>query len=46
MVAAFLTKLKVAINEELSWGKVEFPKGKDIKNGGSNTMGIRPFCPL
>ena len=40
---AFLAKLKVAINEGFFAEWAEFPNGKNVKKGGSNTIGIKPL---
>ena len=44
MGTAFLSKLKVAINEEFSRGMSKISKGEGCKKGGSNTMGIDLFA--
>ena len=45
MVAAFLTKLKVAINEELSWGKSRISKGERYQKWGIKYNGDKTFLP-
>ena len=45
MVAAFLTKLKVAINEELSWGISRISKGERYQKWGIKYNGDKTFLP-
>ena len=45
MVAAFLTKLKVAINEELSWGISSISKGERYQKWGIKYNGDKTFLP-
>ena len=45
MAAAILTKLKVAINEELSWGISRISKGERYQKWGIKYNGDKTFLP-
>ena len=45
MGTAFLTKLKVAINEEFSWGMSRIPKGEGYQKWGIKYNGDKTSLP-